>query len=64
MNFYDVNIQTFGNSMIPSKIVAAENPMAAAIKFLENIKAPECEGAFELRVFPRHSAFILKGGSQ
>ena len=54
MNFYDVNIQTFGNSMIPSKIVAAENPMAAAIKFLESIKAPESEGAFELRCFPRH----------
>ena len=64
MNFYDVNIHTFGNSMILSKIVAAENPISAAIKFLESIKEPEKHGAFELRCFPRHGAFILKGGSQ
>ena len=60
MNFYDVNITTFGNSVSSPQIVAAENPMAAAIKYLESVKAPESEGAFELRCFPRHSAFIVK----
>ena len=60
MNYYDVNITTFGNSVSAPQIVVAENPMAAAIKYLESVKAPESEGAFELRCFPRHSAFIVK----
>lgn len=60
MNFYDVNISTFGDSAPAPKIVAAENPMAAAIKYLESVKSPKSEGAFELRCFPRHSAFIVK----
>jgi hypothetical protein len=65
---YDCSLGVFDGKNIPSKIVMAESPVQAALVYLSRIDLkPESRkaignSAFELRVFPRTSAFGIGDG--
>jgi len=71
MNAYDCNMSLFSHPghNPDSKIIIAKTPIDAAVEYLNQLQFDSKSSkeignnCFELRVFPRHSAFII-GGSK